>query len=139
MDKYVELTTDLCKHASPDPFHSELLGDCPVPLICIPRERLVHFNAQYKRLLLFSASVTGIDYHELSAIDMLLWLRNPTNRGRLGCHWKEKEVKDSKGESVWHTSCGKVWSFCDGDNPAEARFVFCCFCGGQILATGKEE
>lgn len=43
------------------------------------------------------------------------------------CAWAVDE------DGIWHTECGREFTFID-DGPRENRFSFCCYCGGELVS-----
>ena len=48
------------------------------------------------------------------------------------CEWTEDE------DGYWDTGCGELFQFND-DGPAENRFKFCPYCGGELKAVPIRE
>jgi len=52
------------------------------------------------------------------------------------CVWR-LEVDQWGDSSLWHTACGRVWTFTD-DGPVENRMDYCHGCGTRVLVAPPE-
>jgi len=52
------------------------------------------------------------------------------------CVWR-LEVDQWGDSSLWHTACGRAWTFTD-DGPVENRMDYCHGCGTRVLVAPPE-
>jgi len=60
----------------------------------------------------------------------------PPEREAASCVWR-LEVDEWGDSSLWHTACGREWTFTD-DGPVENRMDYCHGCGTRVLVAPPE-
>ena len=49
------------------------------------------------------------------------------------CKWTQDE------DGVWHTACGRSWTFTDSGTLKEHAFNYCHHCGGKVKDEGASD